>query len=344
MTRTRFPLAASFLLGSFALAALVVGDVPDGPPRDQPDPKPSRLPTTGPSTKPSDAHRHDDGNLLVDVNKPKTQPATKPTAKVSADAQPVLDQVVAAYKGLTSARFAGTVTSDLDFNSQQRKDRAEFESLLLAGAPGPTTAPAAIRFRHSTREVREGAPPAQQGTLVGSTGEKIYVFDGNRNYYITEDAPKGRTTTATLGKSYRDLLEMQDPALLMALSEDPAASLLDGVETVEKLEDVKVADAACPALKMASRTGEEVVVVIDPRTNLLRRLTFDLRKPLEKRGQRDVKTALITIDYAEVSTDAPALQKPDAFAWAPPVGARDVSSLAAAGAVAGDGDGDGSPA
>jgi thiol-disulfide isomerase/thioredoxin len=140
-------------------------------------------------------------------------------------------------------------------------------------------------------------------------------------------------TASTLAKPYRDLLEMQDPALLMALSEDPAASLLDGVATVEKAEDGKVNDVAHPALKMTSKTGEEVLVLIDPKTNLLRRLTFDLRKPLEKRGQQDVKSAQITIDYADVSTDAPAALKAEAFAWVPPKGARDVSSMA--GAIAG---------
>jgi cytochrome c biogenesis protein CcmG, thiol:disulfide interchange protein DsbE len=335
MTRTRLSRAA-VLLGSLALAAVAFGYVPDGPP-DRPD-----RPNAKPATKPSKPHVHDDGNLLVDATtKPTTKPSTKPTARISPDAQPVLDKVVAAYKALNSGRFAGTITSDLDLNGQQRKDRGEFESLLLAPNRGPTTAPAAIKFRHSTREVREAM--ARQDTIVGSTGEKLYVFDPNRNYFVSEDAPKGRTNGSTLGKPYRDLLEMQDPALLMALSDDPAAALLDGVEAVEKVDDEKINDVAHPALKMTSKTGEEVVVLIDPKTNLLRRLTFDLRKPLEKRGQKDVKTATITIDYADVSTDAPAALKEQAYAWAPPAGARDVSSMA--GAIAsGDSDDENYPA
>jgi thiol-disulfide isomerase/thioredoxin len=68
-------------------------------------------------------------------------------------------------------------------------------------------------------------------------------------------------------------------------------------------------------------------VLIDPATNLMRQWSVDMKAALEKRGQQNVNRALLTIDYKTITPEAPAAK--DAFAWAPPEGARDAAKMSA---------------
>ncbi len=81
-------------------------------------------------------------------------------------------------------------------------------------------------------------------------------------------------------------------------------------------------------LKLTGPNSEDVSVLIDPKTNMLKRVAMDMKKPAAAGGQ-DVKKALITIEYSDVVAN-PTVEK-EQFAWAPPEGAKDATQQLAAG-------------
>jgi len=125
------------------------------------------------------------------------------------------------------------------------------------------------------------------------------------------------------------------PPLVLALSEDPAADVLDGTKEIEKAPDVTVGDTAYTALKLTESSGDRVTLLIDPKTHLLRRFIADVSKTTDPEGAADVKKAEITIDYTEVEPGAQ-LQA-ERFAWTPPKGAKEVTTSTAV-ALGGGGD------
>ena len=259
-----------------------------------------------------------------------TKPATKPAVEVPADARQLLDAVRDAYKNVKTLKLAGTLTSDIDVNGEQINESAEF----TAAFAGPLT------FRHQTRERAAGANGGAAGgaaagprdaTAFGGTGKKLYAFEPRYKYYYLTDAPAERPKSSDLPEQLRGLLTQLNPSLLLAVVPDAAEELLDGVSAVAKVDDVKVGDAACPALKLTIGKEAEVVVAFDPKTNLLRRVVWDRKGYAAARKQQDVKKVLVTVDYATTELDAD-LKGVD-FAWRPPEGARDVTSLADAGSA-----------
>lgn len=279
----------------------------------------------------------DDGQELLQPKspstKPATRPATKPALRVPADARELLDAVRDAYKNAGTLKLAGTITSDIDVNGERVNETAEFTAALET----PT------RFRHQTRERPSGtggaAAAPRDGTAFGGTGKKLYAFEPRYNYYYladapAADAPAARPKGADLPEQVRGLLIYLNPSLLLAIVPDASAELLDGVDAVAKVDDVTVGDAACPALKLTLGTVAELTVAFDPTTSLIRRVAWDRKGYAVARKQQDVKTVLVTIDYARAEAGAD-LQGTD-FDWRPPAGARDVTSLADAGSADAD--------
>lgn len=264
-----------------------------------------------------------------------TQPATAPAAaeaeeknlgEVSAEAKPILDRARDAYQAVKSLRLAGTITGDIDVNGQQENHRASFTASYRA--PSAATRPA--EFRHAQHEDADGGPAtressAKDATLVGGTGSRLYVFEPKYNYFYSADAPKDRKIQS-LGNQIAPLLEKQNLSLLYALIDDAAVEMASNVERVDKVEDVKIADVACPAVKVTVDKSTVFKVAFDPKSNLVRRVTWDYKGLAEARKQLDVKKVLVTVDYAttEVNADLSA----ETFAWAPPAGARDVTAMA----------------
>ncbi|HEX8913335.1 MAG TPA: redoxin domain-containing protein [Humisphaera sp.] len=292
--------------------------------------KPTRRPIV---IKPGDMKKPGGGNgpeLLKPAGGPASKPATpasKPSVQVSAEVRAQLDKVRDAYKALKTLKVAGTITSDIDVNEQQVNERAQFE--------GAYEAP--LKFRHRLLEASQAVgaaakPQAKETMVVGGTGAKLYVFQPQYNYYYLADAPKERSDTAKyLGMTVAPLLEQQNLSLELALCGDASAELLANIDRIEKVDDVTIDGTACPALKITVEKMVAVTAAFDPKTNLLRRVVYDRKAYAEARKQQDVKKVLVTIDYT--TTEPGADVKGEQFAWAPPVGARDVTSLADAGSA-----------
>jgi cytochrome c biogenesis protein CcmG/thiol:disulfide interchange protein DsbE len=249
----------------------------------------------------------------VKVVKPQAEkkPEKKASsAKISPEAQAELNQITAAYKKLSSLELAGTYSADLSAGSDIEKQSSSFTGVF--------TAP--NKFRHEMAG----------DIVIGSTGEKLYAFRPQRNDYKTADAPKDRISAEKLPNPMRDILQMQNTALMCAIVDDAGKFLADGVKEISRASDVTLGDKTYTALnfkadKMSYR------VLVDPGTHLLRQVVVDMRKSIEAAGRPDVHNATMTLDYTTVHPDAKTSNKQ--FAWAAPEGSKD---SATADAEAGD--------
>jgi peroxiredoxin len=154
--------------------------------------------------------------------------------------------------------------------------------------------------------------------VVGSSGEKIYAYRPTRNDYKQSVAPAGRVAFDKIPNPMRDLLQMQNPALMSALCDDASRFLLDGATEVTKAADVEINGVKHPTLVFKSEEAD-YTVAINPQTNLIRRMTFDMAKTFAKQRD-DVKKFVLTYDYTD---STPVAAAPEAFAWAIPDGARE---------------------
>ncbi len=151
------------------------------------------------------------------------------------------------------------------------------------------------------------------------------------------DAPKDRVKSDALPKQLVGLMSQLNPAMLLALVPDAAEELKDGVDKLTKVDDLQIDGKSYPALKLSFGKESELTVAFDAKTSLMRRAIWDRKGYAIARKQQDVKKVEVTIDYTKVDTGV-ATKEAD-FAWTPPVGARDVTSLADAGSGGGDDDG-----
>lgn len=236
-------------------------------------------------------------------------PATQPAAKVSDDARKLIDQMAEAYSKLHSLNLAGTDSVELQIQgSEPEKHSAPFTSAFVA----PN------RFRHEVKG----------DVLVGDTGQTLYTFKNDMNAYTQDEAPKDKAASKDLPKPVVSLLGMQDPSLLLAITKDPAAELLDGVTDATKIDDTKVADVDCPTLKLVQSDKTTAQVMLDPSTHLVRGMRFDMTEQFKPR-RPDLAKAILTVDYTTINADHDAA-KDELFAWSPPPGARDAAAMAAA--------------
>jgi thiol-disulfide isomerase/thioredoxin len=247
-----------------------------------------------PATQPAPAAQKEAGEDMV-------APAPAP-AKVSPQAQAELDQIRTAYGKLHSLSLAGTVQANIDVNGQKQDQHATFTSSY--NAPN--------QFRHEV--------PGE--IIVGSTGQKAYIYSEKENQYLQADAPQGKVASQKLPPFVAGLLSRQNPSLLMALSTDAAAELTAGALTVNKSPDVKVGDESFTALQIETTHGDEHVLV-NSDTHLLKQVKLDLSKMLKEQGAPNVKQAELTFDYTKTQPDAPV--KSEQFAWSPPANATDAA-------------------
>jgi len=227
-----------------------------------------------------------------------TQPAANAApATVSPDARKLLTQISQAYSGLKSLSVSGKISSDFDIDGQKDSHQSDFNGIYDAGG----------KFRH---ELKGDA-------ILGNTGEKIYAFIVTDNSYITHDAPAAATLDS-IDPQIAHVVRKQNPSLALALSGDAEKELLDGAQTVEKVPDVKLDTVDYPALRITA-TDHDLTVAVDPRTHLMRWTSVDVSKAVRQEGAHDVKSALLTYDYA-TTTQSPV--EAAQFAWAPPPGSQ----------------------
>jgi thiol-disulfide isomerase/thioredoxin/outer membrane lipoprotein-sorting protein len=240
-----------------------------------------------------------------------TEAATNvPLAKIAPDAAPILAQVKQAYAKLEGLALAGKVTGDFDVDGQQDNPSIEFTASFAA----PN------QFKHENKD----------DAVVGSTGEKLYVLLKQRNVYLTADAPKKRVMSDEMPEPFGNMIPEQDLSLALALSSDAQAELARSYAKIAKGADTTIDGKAYTTLEMTREEGKPAVnrLMIDPQTHLIRRATMDLSGDLAERGAREVKRAVVTMDYTTVTPGAKP-EKPDAFAWVPPPSARDAADQAA---------------
>jgi peroxiredoxin/outer membrane lipoprotein-sorting protein len=212
----------------------------------------------------------------------------------------VLSGMDSAYAKLQSAEFDGHIVGHFDAAGQIKNDDLPFKSSFAA----PNM------FRHEM--------PSQ--ILMGSTGTTVYSYLNSREEYQSFDAPKTRAASADWPASVTRILEDQNPSLLLAMSKSASAELNEFSKKIT-LETPTVLDGiSYDTLRFDVGTDHEIVtMLVDPVTHLLHEVKFDLRKPLEKAGVADVKTAEETITYSSSVPDAPVTNTQ--FAWAAPAGA-----------------------
>jgi peroxiredoxin len=241
---------------------------------------------------------------------PATQPATQP-ASVPADAQALLNDVRDAYAKLASLEVAGTFALELDVAGQRQTKQSAFTGAFAA----PN------KFRH---EMADDA-------LVVGDGSKAYLYVAKVGKYAEADAPEARAPSAGLDAPLAEVLRGQNPSLYLAMCANAADELADGAQAVTKLDDARVGETDCHVLRIQTE-AQDVRVMIDPATRLVRRMTFDLGKSIAARGVPDVKRATITIDYTTTKPNASMAEQ--RFAWSPPADAtlaRDVQVAAGEG-------------
>ncbi len=221
----------------------------------------------------------------------------------TADAQQLIDKVRAAYAALTSLDLAGKLQADLDIAGQKQNRSIDFVAQYQA--PG--------KFRHQVKDE----------VLAGSTGEKVYILEEARNVYASSDAPAQRGSYKQFSPVIVQLMEMQDPGLILAVSANSIGDVVDGAKLV-RLEDPKAEGAQpLPTLAYTANDGRDVKLSFDPKTNLLVQASYDLSNMMRDRGAEQVKKALVTIQYSK--HDAGAKFADTIFAWAPPANARELS-------------------
>ncbi len=276
-------------------------------------------PSTNPSTQPG-------AKLVI---KPATKPAA-PSAKISKDAQTVLDEMSQAYSKLNTLVLSGSITGHFDVAGQKGDPKQDFK----------TSYQSPNKFRNDM----------QDSLLVGSTGSKVYAFNKEEKKYAMKDAPQAKVATHELPAPLSQILALTsgqsnpsaNPSLMLALSKDPAAELSSQAKEISKADDVKIADKTYTALKLAmGPSSVNMTLLIDPETHLLKRVTTDLKDVYEKSGAPDVRSATIAVNYDIITTDGEI--NADDFAWTPPTGAKEAVASGPAPLAAG-GDDDANPA
>lgn len=224
--------------------------------------------------------------------------ATQP-ARVSDAAKAVMDSMREGYSKLKTLDVAGTVKVNLDAAGEKENREGSFNATFQAPA----------NFRHEMKD----------DMLIVNNGEKAYLFKIDQKMYATVDAVKEKGELDKLPDPIASQLQQQNPSVLMALVPDAGKGLTEGVDSVERGEDVTLDGTAYQVLVLKSG-GQEIRAAVHPKTGLLRQMTVDLKGYLQSRSVPNVNAAMITIDYSKSLTDGPV--EVAGFAWAPPEDAR----------------------
>jgi len=227
-------------------------------------------------------------------------------------ARQLIQKVQAAYAQLQSVQVAGKIVADLDVSG--RKSDRSVDITAIYKAPG--------LFRHEVKgEV-----------LAGSTGKKLYILDIKSNIYKTMDAPEGKVSYRMMPPPFGEMLEVQDPAMLLALSAGSIGDVMEGATFVKVAPD-PATDGDSPAtLMFTASDGRIINLAFDAKTSLLRQARYDMSDLLRKRGAEKVIKALITISYDQVKPDV-AIEATQ-FAWMPPATAQAATDANDAGQAA----------
>lgn len=244
--------------------------------------------------------------LVGQVEAPPTDATTERTlAQPSAEAEPIVNAVAKAYEDLQTLTVAGSLRGEFHVQGEQTVEEQPFT--------GSYRSP--LMFRHKLADA----------LAIGSTGKTFYIHGIAERMYDTAEAPEAETRMADLPQFVGQLLTMQNPSLMLALSSDPRRELLEDAIAVERGEDAEIDGKSYQTLDVRGPEGISVLLRIDPQTNLIRQAIYDMRSQIESAGVQDVQKAQLTIDYAE-STAGVELAE-ESFAWTAPADARSLAQM-----------------
>lgn len=229
--------------------------------------------------------------------------AQEATSVVSPEAKAQLDKMAAAYEKVEGFSVSGKFAAELDVAGQTTNEAKTFE----ASYAGP------MRFRHEVKDEM----------LIGGTGSKVFVFSMGEKAFMQSELESGSMDVSAMPAPMPQILRAQNPALWMALAKGPVDELTRGAAKVSVVEDTQIDGTAYPTVAIEGSDGTTMILATDGTTNLLRRMTVDLKKVFEARGAPDVKTARLVVDYATTTLGFPA---GTSFDWTPPEGATDLAA------------------
>src|SRR5206468_9084493 len=158
----------------------------------------------------------------------KEDSGRKTAAKISPEAKALLEQMRAAYGTLEAAQLDGQVQANVELGGQKQKMNHQFTSSFQA----PN------KFRHELED----------GLIIGSTGEKTYIFQKSANAFFQQKAPDGKVPIRELPSPIPQLLQTQNPSLLFAIIRDPIGGVTDNMKEIIKTADIRIQDKSYPAL------------------------------------------------------------------------------------------------
>jgi cytochrome c biogenesis protein CcmG, thiol:disulfide interchange protein DsbE len=240
------------------------------------------------------------------------EPATTQPAPltISPEARVVLDQVRDAYSGLKTLSVTGNIKAEFDIDGVHRADSANFKGLYAE--------PGLFRTEMGGTIASDSAAAPPVDAVLGNSGDKIYLFQPDKNRYQMIDAPKGKVDLSALGDDVADLLRRQNLPIALAMSGDAASELTDSASSITRAADVTIDGKPFSAITIAY-PQRDITLAVDPASHLIGRTIEDDTKYAKQMGAQQVKSALLTMDYtnsSNVTADA------TAFAWAPPPGAQ----------------------
>ncbi|MBC7785767.1 MAG: hypothetical protein H7144_18220 [Burkholderiales bacterium] len=235
--------------------------------------------TSSPATQPASRP------ATAPTSRPGTQPASRPAVKIDEAAKPLLERIRAAYTNEQPRRLVAHITGIFDVAGRSRNYQLEVESLTNGAG----------RFIHRVRDV---------GT-VAQNAEKLILYDLKRNSFGTLKTPDRRVSASDLPEAVVEILIDENPALLLCLSTEPDKALLLGAMRAH-------VDAGRLII-----TSENEKRTLDLDTNgLIRRMEINYTPLLASRGTANVKSALVTLEYAP--PELPAAVADAEFEFVPP--------------------------
>jgi thiol-disulfide isomerase/thioredoxin len=221
----------------------------------------------------------------------------------------VLQKMEKAYQDLHSAELNGHVEINLDFPGTCEVTNQSFESSFET----PN------KFKHQMKD----------GILIGSDGNKGFIYDKSSQSYARFDFPMARMPIEGLPPLVPHILQVRNPSLLFAISKMPFTDLAHNFDEVKKLNDVQVNGTNYIALRFGSgKNAGQITMLVDPKTQLIRRFMVDFKPALEETAKAKVNSAMLLVDYASVRPNSSVTE--NQFEWTPPEEAVDIHEAAGA--------------
>ncbi|MDB6027567.1 MAG: thiol-disulfide isomerase-like thioredoxin [Verrucomicrobiales bacterium] len=221
----------------------------------------------------------------------------------------VIQRMEKAYQNLKSARLGGHVEINLEFPGTSETNSQSFNSSFEA----PN------KFRHEITN----------GLTLGSDGDKGFVYDKKEKSYARFDFPMGKLLVENLPPLVPHILQVRNPSLLFAISKTPFTELSHNFDEVTKMPDVKVNGTNYNALRFGSgKESGQITMLVDQKTDLIRRFKVDFKPALEEAGKKHVNAAMLLVDYESVHPNASVVD--GEFDWTPPEEAIDIHEAAGA--------------